>query len=61
MQDDVLRTKRLLVSRTFTGVQREDPSEVPVDDVELFADDLIPDDILDESAAMKMKLSREKQ
>ena len=53
--DEILRTKRLLVSRTFTDVQREDPSDIPGLDVELVADDLVPDDMLDESAATKKK------
>ena len=59
--DEILRTKRLLVSRTFTDVQREDPSELPVSDVALSVGDLLPDDMLDEAAAMKKKLSGEKQ
>ena len=59
--DEILRTKRLLVSRTFTDVQREDPSETTGTDVILLAGDLLPDDTLDEDAALKKKLSREKQ
>ena len=59
--DEILSTKRLQVSRTFTDVQREDSLEIPGIDVELLADDLPPDDMLNESAAMKKKPSAEKQ
>ena len=59
--DEILRTKRLLVSRTNTDVQRELPTELPGDVMELLPADLIQDDFLDGSASMKKELSREKQ
>ena len=48
-------------SRTFTDVHREVPSETTGTDVILLAGDLLPDDTLDEAAAVKKTLSREKQ
>ena len=48
-------------SRTFTDVHREVPSETTGTDVILLAGDLLPDDTLDEAAAVKKKLSRVKQ
>ena len=59
--DEVLRTKTLLVSRTFTDVQRADTPEVSVVDVEFSQGVLLPDDMLDEAAAMKKKLTKDKQ
>ena len=59
--DENLRAKRLTVSRTFTDVQREDPSETTGTDVILLAGDVLPDDTLRKAAALKEKLSREKQ
>ena len=59
--EEVLRTKTLLVSRTFTDVPREDPSEVPAGDVELFPGELLADDILDETVAMKKKVAKDRQ
>ena len=59
--DEILRTKRLPVSRTFTDGQREDPSETTGTDVILLAGDLLPDDTLRKAAALKEKLSREEQ
>ena len=58
LDEEVLRTKTLLVSRTFTDVQREDSSEVRAGDVDLFPGEPLADDILDETAAMN-KESRE--
>ena len=55
--DEILRTKRLLVSRTFTDVQREVLLEIPGPDVVLLPGDLLPDDTLDEAAAVKKTLS----
>ena len=53
--DEILRMKRLPVSRTFTDVQREDPSETTGTDVILLAGDLLPDDTLEEGCCSEGK------
>ena len=57
---EILR-KILLVSRTFSDVQRDDFSEVLVGDVELVPGELLPEDDLDEALAIKKKVEKEKQ
>ena len=58
--EEVLRTKTLLVSRTFMDVQRDDLPEVPAGHVDLVPGELVPDDGLDEMLAVK-KMAKEKQ
>ena len=55
---EVLRSKTLLVSRTFAGVEREVPSGAPVGDVDLAPGEILPDDELDEGLAMKKQWPR---
>ena len=56
--DEVLRTKTLLVSRTFMNVQREDIPDSPAGHVDSVPGEFMPDESLDEA---KEKLTKEKQ
>ena len=58
---EILRVKTLLVSRTFTDVQRDDTMEAPSAQVELDSGELAPDDDFNEELSMTKKASEEKQ
>ena len=58
---EVLRVKTLLASRTFTDVVRDDSPDVPVVQFDLAPEELAPDENLDEELSMKKKASEEKQ
>ena len=60
-EDEILRTKTLLVSRTFTDVHRDVVADVSVDATEQEPVELVQDASLDESLAMKKKTAKEKQ
>ena len=60
-EEEVHRTKTLLASRTFTDVHREVASDVLVDAVEQEPVELLQDESLDESLAMRKKTAKEKQ
>ena len=61
-EEEVLRTKTLLASRTFTDVHRDAASDVPVDAVAQESVELLQVESLDESLAMrKKKTAKEKQ
>ena len=58
---EILRVETLLVSRTFTDVQRDDTMEAPSAQVELDSGELAPDDDFNEELSMTKKASEEKQ
>ena len=58
---EILRVKTLLVSRTFTDVQRDDTMEAPSGQVDLDSGELAPDDDFNEELSMRKKASKEKQ
>ena len=58
---EILRVKTLLVSRTFTDVQRDDTMEAPSVQVELDSGELAPDVDFNEELSMTKKASKEKQ
>ena len=58
--EEILRTKTLLVSRTFLDVPREDCSDSAAAPVNLIPGEFMPDESLDETLAAKEKLSKEK-
>ena len=60
-EDEILRTKTLLVSRTFTDVHRDVAADVSVDATEQEPVELFQDESLDESLAMKKKTAKDKQ
>ena len=59
--DEILPTKTLLVSRTFTDVHQDVAADVPVEAIEQEPVELVQDASLDESLAMKKKTAKEKQ
>ena len=59
--DEILRTKTLLVSRSFTDVHQDVAADVPVDATEQEPVELVQDESVDESLAMKKKTEKEKQ
>ena len=54
-EKEVLRSKKVLTTRTFSDVERTDPSATPKIDIELVAGEIHVDDELDEELAMKKK------
>ena len=58
---EILRVKTLLLSRTFTDVQRDDTMEAPSVQVELDSGELAPDVDFNEELSMTKKASKEKQ
>ena len=61
LDEEILRTKTLLVSRTFLDVPSVDYSDSAAAPVNLVPEEFVSDESLDEALAAKEKLSKEKQ
>ena len=59
--EEILRTKTHLVSRTFLDVSGEDYSDSAAAPVDLVPGEFVPDESLDEALAAEEKLLKEKQ
>ena len=59
--EEILRTKTLLISRIHVDVHRDDSADVSTSVVELIPEEFVPDDSLDEPLAAKGKLAKEQQ
>ena len=59
--EEVLRNKKLLVSRTFLDVEREHVSVPTAVSLNMVPGEFLPDESLDEGLAAKAKLAKEQQ